>query len=103
MAAATDQQVQTYVDTRVRVRAEQIRALYLSCKDDKGLIDDVYTALTEPTPTWTDRRTDGPPHLLTPADVLAWNAFVTAWIALIEGAEAGDYAAVLKACVQPVL
>lgn len=64
--AATDVQVQNYSDSRVRPRAEEIRALYLACKDDKAAIDDVYTALTEQSPTWSDNRTDGPPHLLTP-------------------------------------
>ncbi len=100
MTAATNAQVQSYSDQRVRPRCEQIRALYLACKDDKAAIDDVYTALTEQSPTWKDNRSDSPPHLLAPADVLAWNAFITAFVGLIEGTEAGDYATVLKACVR---
>lgn len=109
MAIATDAQVQNYVNQRVRVRAEQIRALYLACKDDKAAIDDIYAALTQATPTWTDDRPDGPPHLLTPSDVLAWNTFVSGFIALVEGGQAEDmtaaaaqYPVVLDACVRPV-
>lgn len=107
--AATDQQVQNFVDQRIRPRAEQIRALYLACKDDKAHIDDIYAALTQPTPTWTDNRTDGPPHLLTPSDVLAINTFLTGLIALVESGNSGDmtaagaqYPVVLKATVRPV-
>lgn len=102
MAAATDEQVQSYVDTRVRPHSEAMRAIYLSLKDDKSAIDDVYEALSAQSPTWHDVRTDAPPHLLVPGDVLAWNAFVTAFIGLIEGAESSDYAMVLKACVRGV-
>jgi hypothetical protein len=100
MANATDAQVQNYADQRVRPRSEEIRNLYNSMKDDKALLDNIYTALTQPTPTWSDMRTDNPPHLLSPADVLAWNAFVTAFISLVEGSEAGDFATVRKACVK---
>ncbi len=109
--AATDQQVQNYVDQRVRPRCEQIRSLYLAVKDDKAHIDDVYAALTAGSPTWTDQRTDFPPHLLTPSDVLAWNSFITQVISLIEGtfvdvgtanSAAGQYPIILKATVRPV-
>lgn len=100
MALATDAQVQQFANERVRVRAEQIRALYLACKDDKAAIDDVYAALTQANPTWADERTDAPPHLLTGDDVLAWNAFITAFVALVEGS--ADYPRVLAACVRPV-
>ncbi len=102
MSAATDAQVQSYVDSRFRPRAEQLRALYLNMKDDKALLDDVYTALTEQNPTWADNRLDFPPHLLTSSDVLAMNACFTALIGLLEGAEVGNYATTLKACVRPV-
>jgi hypothetical protein len=111
MPTASNQQVQQYADQRVRPRSEQIRALYLACKDDKAAIDDVYAALTQLSPTWVDARTDAPAHLLTPADVLAWNAFITGLIAHVEGtfpdlatanAAAGQYPVVLKACVRSV-
>ena len=100
MASATDAQVQRFVNERVRVRSEQIRALYLACKDDKGAIDDVYAALTQQSPTWTDNRTDGPPHLLVANDVLAWNAFISSFISFVEGD--GGYAKVLQACVRSI-
>lgn len=76
MAKATDDQIQRYVNERVRKRSEQIRALLLAMEDDKSAIADVYEALTD-APTWTDSRQDGPPHILTKDDVLAWNAFIT--------------------------
>jgi hypothetical protein len=103
---ATDQQVQNFVDTRFRPRAEAIRALYLACKDDKGAIDDVYLALTD-TPTWIDSRSDAPPHLLAPSDALAINTFITGFISLVEGGlqadrdnAAAQYPKVVQSCVR---
>lgn len=107
--AATVQQVQNFVDQRVRPRCEQIRALYLSCKDDKASFDDVYETVN--VDGWADDRKDGPPHLLTSADVLAWNTFITAFISLMEGdfkdlqealAAKDQYPIVLKSCVRAV-
>lgn len=99
MANATDQQVQTFVDRRVRVRAEQVRALVLALNDDISVIDDVYNALNT-NPTWTDDRDDGPPHLLAPSDVLAYNSFIHDILTSITGN--GQYPVILKACVRPV-
>lgn len=114
--AATNAQVQAYVDQRVRPRCEQIRALYLAVKDDKASFDDIYANLNN-APTWDDSRSDNPPHLLTPGDVLGWNTFITGLIALVEGTAfengAGDEAAacanaatqypvVVKSCVRGV-
>jgi len=100
MPLATNQQVQEFVDRRIRPRAEQCRALLNALLDDKAEIDDVYAACNQSSPTWTDSRTDGPPHLLMPADVLSYNAFITALIPNIR--DAADYPAVVKACVRPV-
>lgn len=110
MAAATDLQVQRYVNERVRPWSEQLRAAYLAAKDHKAAIDDVYAALTQQSPTWADDRVDGPPHLLSKEDVLAWNTFINRFIDFVEGGltdanknDAGaQYAKVLQACVQPV-
>lgn len=85
MAIATDAQVQVYVDTRLRVRAEQFRALVNSCRDDKVSIEDVYAACTQVEPTWTDNRGDGPPHLLAPSDVLVYNAILFMFLSLVDG------------------
>lgn len=100
MANATNQQVQQYVNERLRPRAEQLRALIAAMQDDKALIDDVYAACAAQSPTWTDNRTDGPPHLLAPADVLAYNSYITAAITNLK--DAADYPAVAKACVHAV-
>jgi hypothetical protein len=98
--AATNEQVQAYVNERVRPWSESIRAAYLQAKDHKAAIDDVYANLTN-SPTWDDSNSSNPPHLLTPDDVLAWNAFVTAFIGFVEGDS--NYAKILDACVRPPL
>jgi hypothetical protein len=100
MPLATDQQVQQFVNERVRPRAEQIRALLLAMEDDRAAFDDVYAALTAQSPTWADNRTDGPPHLLTKDDVLAWNTFLSDSITAMRGN--AQLPIVLKACVRPV-
>lgn len=107
--AATNAQVQSYVNERVRPRCEEIRALYLRCKDDKANSDDVYANLNG-TPDWTDTRADAPPTLLTPNDVLAWNTFIDGFIKFVEGTfisqadantASAQYAVVLQGCVRP--
>lgn len=107
MPAATNAQVQQYVNDRVRPRAEQIRALYLACKDDRAAFDDIYTNLTN-SPTWDDSNSSNPPHLLTPSDVLAWNTFLYGLVAFVEGTLTNDnkaeaaaqYPVILQACVR---
>lgn len=100
MPIATNQQVQAFVDQRIRPHAELVRSLALEYADDISEIDDIYAALTQPSPTWTDNRTDGPPHLLTPPDVLAINTFMNDIKAAI--LNDAQYAIVLKACVRQV-
>jgi hypothetical protein len=115
VAIATNQQVQTYVDQRIRPRGESERGFVASLQDDKSSIDDVYAACSQGTPTWADNRTDGPPHLLAPADVLSYNAYITAFIQLMTGTgedqatKSGlvdsirsNYPTLLKACVRPI-
>lgn len=97
MPNATNAQVQAYADNFVRPVAEKVRALVESMKDAKALIDDVYANLTS-NPTWTDGRTDSPPRLLAPADVLAWNTFVANAIASLTGD--AQYPVVLKCCAR---
>lgn len=101
MPRATDEQVQQYVNEHIRPRAEQIRALLAAIQDDKRLIDDVYNHVAEvdQPSTWTDERTDAPPHLLTKDDVLAYNTYITSLLSPI--GEAAEFATVMKACVRP--
>lgn len=73
--AATNLQVQAYVDQRVRPRSNNVVDLINELTQDQAVIGDVYANLTN-SPTWTDNRTDGPAHLAVPNDVLAWNTFV---------------------------
>lgn len=99
---ATDQQVQNFVDQYVRPFCEAARALKVQADDIKGLIDDVYAALTEQNPTWTDSRTDGPPHLLSPSDVLAINTFISNLQTFVADG-ANQYTIVDKGCVRPLI
>jgi hypothetical protein len=96
---ATDEQVQNFTNTRIRPHAELARALAIAFSDDISAIDDVYNALNVQSPTWEDSREDGPPHLLTPSDVLAINSFLHDIRDAITGH--AQYAIVLKACVRP--
>lgn len=100
MAIATDAQVQNFVNTRVRPRCELIRQLVLSLQDDKANISDVYSACAQQSPTWVDNRTDGPPHLLTTSDVLAYNTYITDLITALTGD--AQYPVILNACVRSV-
>jgi len=101
MAAATDEQVQQFVNERVRRHSELARSLVLACDDDRASIDSVYEALTQQNPTWTDNRTDGPPNLLLGSDVLAFNSFIENVRTYIKGLP--EYAVILKACVRPII
>lgn len=100
MASATDVQVQNWVDTRMRPHSELARALAHILDDDISSIDDVFAALTAPTPTWRDTRSDGPPHLLSTSDVLAFNTFIHDIRDAIKNN--AQYPIVLKACVRSV-
>lgn len=97
---ATNTQVQHFVDERIRPHSEAARALKTLFDDDRASIADVYDALFT-APTWTDGRTDGPPHLLTPSDVLAINSFLEDVRVYIGGH--ASYPIIIKACVRPVL
>lgn len=100
--ATTDQQMQHYADERIRVRAEQFRALIVSCRDDKAAIDAVYERAANGA-AWADSRTDGPPKLLTSQDILVFNAFVSDFIAQVDsGAMHNNLAVFQAACVRPV-
>jgi len=106
--AATNEQVQAFVNERVRPRCEQIRNLYLACKNDRAVFGDIYDNLTD-NPTWTDQHSGNPPHLMTPSDVLAWNTFLFGLVAFVEGtltnenkAEASaQYPVIVNGCVRP--
>lgn len=82
--AANDTQMQSYCDQRVRPRAEQFRALINACRDDKAAIDAVYDRAANGA-AWADARTDGPPKLLASQDVLTFNAFISLFLACIDG------------------
>jgi hypothetical protein len=111
--AATDVQMQTYADQRIRVRAETFRALVNSSTDDKNNITDEYARASSAI-AWADARTDGPAHLLqagnnaNPDDFLNYNALITTFLALIAGTASptevaafpGQWAVFQRACVR---
>jgi hypothetical protein len=116
MAAATDVQMQTYANERLRPRAEQLRAAFAACADDQAAIDDIYARAVSNS-RWTDARADGPPHLLqsgnsaNPDDMLSYNTALARIAQFRAGTfanvgEANEFAAlwaVLQdACVRPV-
>lgn len=100
MAVASDQQVQTFVDERVRPRAEQARNLATLMLEDIGVFDDIYNALNQQTPTWKDSRTDAP-HSAEPNDVLAFNTFMHDVSTFIT--QHGQYPIVQKLCVRNII
>ncbi len=113
MANATDVQMQTYCDTRIRPRAETFRLLVAQCTDDKNNITDEYARAASAS-AWADNRADGPPHLLqagnstSPDDLLNYNALLTTFLALIAGTASaqnvsdfpGQWALFQRACVR---
>jgi hypothetical protein len=99
MATATNQQVQSFVDQRIRPRMEQLRALVHLMTDDKAEIPDVFANVAGNS-TFTDARTDGPPHLATPGDVLAYNELATALLAFV--AAENNYPVAVQLCVRPL-
>lgn len=109
MSEASNQQMQQYCNERIRVRAEQLRALVAAFRDDKAAIDDVYARAAGANP-WVDSRTDGPPKLLASQDILVYNAFASLFLQCIDGtAVTGDVqnlhsnlAVFQAACVRPV-
>lgn len=116
MAEATNIQMQQFADTRVRPRAEQIRALRAACLDDRAAIDDVY-ARAAGSNAWADARLDGPPHLLkagnssNPDDMLVFNSFCDLFEKFLAGTfasqaeangAAAQWAVLQDACVRPL-
>lgn len=109
MAEANDRQMQQYANERVRVRAEQCRALWAALTDDKAAIDDIYARAVGETP-WADDRTDGPPTLLDQNDMLVYNAVISHLIKCVEGTAtlleiadlAANWSTFQSACVRPV-
>jgi hypothetical protein len=113
---ATDIQMQTFANERVRPFAEHFRAVLIEARDHKSSIDDVYDR-ADGGALWNDSRTDGPPHLLkagtgaSPDDVLNFNTFITALTDIIDGVGTdatnaaslrSSWAVLVDACVRPV-
>lgn len=72
----TDAQIQAFVDQKIRPQSEAMRNLANTLTNEIAMIDDIYATVSQPSTTWTDARTDGVPHLATPANILAYNALI---------------------------
>lgn len=89
MPEATDAQMQSFSDQRIRPFAEAWELLVARAREHKAAIDDAYARATG-TNQWSDARTDGPPHLLqsgngmNPDDLLNFNSLVTNLISLAD-------------------
>lgn len=101
MPNATDLQVQVFSDSRFRPRSESVRDLVALLIEDAAVMTDVLSACTQTTPTWVDNRNDGPPHLLTPANIVGYNTFITDVAAFIQAH--AKYPLVQKAIVRPII
>lgn len=116
MAEATNAQMQVFANERIRVRAEQARALRAALLDDRAAIDDAYARATGSS-RWDDARTDGPPHLLqsgnsaSPDDLLNFNTFASLVEKFFAGtfaslneanSAAANWAVLTRACVRPL-
>jgi hypothetical protein len=110
MPEATNQQVQSFCDTRIRPRAEQFRTIIAALRDDQAVIADVYQNANDAASTFADNRTDGPPHLLQKSDVLVFNAISVLLLKVIDGTAvtadvqqiAANWPVFMQACVRGV-
>lgn len=118
--SATDEQMQRYADERIRRRAEQLRAVFASMRDDRAALGEVYDRADGGDP-WADDRTDGPPKLLLSQDVLVYNTIIFNLVKVLDGVEEGteqqianqraayvaevrnNWAQFMQACVQPIV
>ncbi len=108
MPMAVDAQMQAYCDQRLRVRAEQARALIAAMRDDEAAIGDEYDRAANGA-AWHDARTDGPPKLLASADVLLYNSVAAMLLKCIDGTATaqdvadlhGNWPVFQSACVRP--
>lgn len=91
--AASNAQVQAFVNNNLRPRCEQIRALLLAMEADRAVMGDVYANVNDMNSTFTDSRPqDNPPHLVTTGDVLAFNTFLACMVEIIRGTSGNDAA-----------
>lgn len=99
MSAATNAQVQTYVDTYIRPFCESARSVFNAAQNIRDSISDVYSNLSSSGTTWTDQRVDNPPHLMSASDVLAINTIVVDMLNYKSGE--GQWPILLESCVRP--
>lgn len=115
MAEATDAQMQTFADQRIRPFAEALRSLFDRATDNQQAQTDCL-ARANGLVRWNDNRLDGPPHLLmagnsaNPDDVKIFKAVLAGLLKLKAGtfatlidanAVAADITKLMDACVRP--
>jgi hypothetical protein len=87
MPVATNQQVQNFSDQKVRPLCEQFVSFVQNLQMALSQMGDINANLTatNPTTTWLDVRTDAPPHLAQPGDLLAVAAASAAFGRVLAG------------------
>ena len=93
--SVSNQQIQTYVDNRVRPSATDIVTWVLRRQSDMANISDIYANLTN-SPTWADENKANAIHTAQPSDVLAWNTFVSQLLDIITGSATDANATLAK-------
>lgn len=102
--AASDQQVQNFVDRIIRPGCQAFVAICTFLDLAGAQIGDIAANLANPATTWVDSRGDGPPHLATPQDILTVGAALSAFRRFRSGdasQAASDYVAM--AAAMPVI
>lgn len=79
----SDTQIQNSFDQDVRPACNSFVALMQKAAQFSASNGDLYAAISGS--SWTDQRSDGPPHLAAKTDWYAFNTFVVAFQALIAG------------------
>jgi hypothetical protein len=102
VAQATNGQMQSYADQRIRVRAQTWRNFIAALRDDKAGIDSVYERAVSAN-AWSDARSDGPPKLLANQDILSYNSFITLLLKLVDTGLTAQEVTDLRAQLAPVL
>ena len=85
--AATNAQVQQFVNSDVRPSCSEIVAWVERRENEIATAGDIYANLTATSPptTWVDSNPNNAPHAMAPGDYVNWNAFMVNLTNIITG------------------
>ena len=95
MAAASNSQVQAFVDGRTRPSCGNLLSWVLGALEDHENFDDIYANLTSGTP-WTDSPASGVPHVALASDIINAEAAKFALATICSGNIGTDSATALS-------